>query len=91
MDAIESKLLHDCLQASSATVLASVVDVFSPIFSKSPSAGSFSGVQLSFVMEEGAALYIANKGDLQLKPFVEDRIGEFEEAWAAFKVALGTV
>ena len=42
------------------------------------------------VMEE-LRFYIVNKGDPQLKPFVEDRIGEFDEAWAAFKVALGTV
>jgi hypothetical protein len=41
------------------------------------------------VMEE-LGFYIANKGDPRLKPFVEDRIGEFEEAWAAFKVALDT-
>ena len=42
------------------------------------------------VMEE-LRFYIANKGDLRLKPFVEDRIGEFDEAWAAFKVALAEV
>ena len=41
-------------------------------------------------MEE-LRFYIANKGDPQLKPFVEDRIGEFDEAWAAFKVVLGAV
>ena len=47
-------------------------------------------LHIESVMEE-LRFYIANKGDPQLKPFVEDRIGEFDEAWAAFKVALGAV
>ena len=47
-------------------------------------------LHLDAVLEE-LRFYVANNGNEQLKPFVEDQVREFETVWAAFKEALAEV